>query len=67
MSLKSTEIESDDKTQSTQYRQLLRQWLNRSMKIKITDGRYVIGTFLCTDKHSNIILGSCQEFIDSAG
>ena len=48
-------------------RNKIRQWLNRSMKIKITDGRYVIGTFLCTDKHSNIILGSCQEFIDSTG
>jgi small nuclear ribonucleoprotein (snRNP)-like protein len=52
---------------NSESRNKIRQWLNRSMKIKITDGRYVIGTFLCTDKHSNIILGSCQEFIDSTG
>lgn len=62
--MSSTPTESNESDQS---RQQVRQWLNRSMKIKITDGRYVIGTFLCTDKQSNIILGSCQEYLDSAG
>jgi small nuclear ribonucleoprotein (snRNP)-like protein len=46
---------------------VLRQYLNRNMKVKITDGRVLVGIFLCTDKQSNIILGSCQEFVDIAG
>lgn len=54
-------------SETTDIRAKLRQWLNRSMKIKITDGRYVIGTFLCTDRQANIILGACQEYIDSTG
>lgn len=48
-------------------RKLIRSWLNRSMKVKITDGRTVIGVFLCTDKHSNLILGSCHEYFDISG
>ncbi|XP_065646242.1 N-alpha-acetyltransferase 38, NatC auxiliary subunit isoform X2 [Hydra vulgaris] len=36
--------------------------LNKTMKLEITDGRTLIGQFLCTDKDENIILGSCQEF-----
>lgn len=48
-------------------RKLIRTWLNRSMKVKITDGRTVIGVFLCTDKHSNLILGSCHEYFDISG
>ena len=46
-------------------RRLIRSWLNRSMRVKITDGRTVTGVFLCTDKHSNLILGSCHEYFDS--
>ncbi len=45
----------------------IKKWLNKSMKVKITDGRVLVGVFLCTDKHSNIILGSCLEYIDSSG
>lgn len=33
------------------------------MKVEISDGRTLIGQFLCTDADENIILGSCQEFI----
>ena len=37
------------------------------MKIEISDGRTLIGQFLCTDCDKNIILGSCQEFIGNPG
>jgi small nuclear ribonucleoprotein (snRNP)-like protein len=48
-------------------RQWLESYLNKSMKIKITDGRVLIGIFLCTDKNSNVILGSCQEHLNNSG
>lgn len=30
----------------------------------MTDGRILIGLFLCTDSDANIILGMCSEFRD---
>ena len=33
------------------------------MKIKLTDGRILIGIFLCTDKDANVILGTCDEYL----
>ncbi|XP_028394206.1 N-alpha-acetyltransferase 38, NatC auxiliary subunit-like [Dendronephthya gigantea] len=42
---------------------LLQSWLNKTLKVKISDGRRLIGSFLCTDQEMNIILGSCQEFV----
>ena len=47
-------------------RKMINEWLNRLFKVKITDGRIIQGIFLCTDKHSNVILGSCQEYIGSS-
>jgi len=44
-------------------RVFLESLLNKTVKIEITDGRTLIGTYLCTDREKNIILGSCQEFI----
>ncbi|XP_040075051.1 N-alpha-acetyltransferase 38, NatC auxiliary subunit isoform X1 [Ixodes scapularis] len=44
-------------------RERLQQWLNKSMKIEMSDGRTLIGTFLCTDRDQNVILGSCSEFL----
>lgn len=29
----------------------------------MTDGRTLIGVFLCTDRDANIILGSCSEYL----
>ncbi|CAG9761975.1 unnamed protein product [Ceutorhynchus assimilis] len=43
----------------------LRSWLNKTLKIKMTDGRTLIGVFLCTDRDANIILGSCSEYLPS--
>ena len=42
----------------------LRRLLNRNMKITMTDGRTLIGMFLCTDRNCNVILGSCQEYLN---
>lgn len=41
----------------------LRTWLNHYMRIQMTDGRVLIGLFMCTDKDKNVILGSCQEYL----
>ncbi|KAK3609258.1 hypothetical protein CHS0354_006183 [Potamilus streckersoni] len=41
----------------------LEKWLNKSMKIQMTDKRTLIGIFLCTDRDCNVILGSCEEYI----
>lgn len=41
---------------------LLQSWLKRKMKIKLTDGRIVVGVFMCTDSECNIILGQCREY-----
>uniref|UniRef100_A0A1B6CL54 Sm domain-containing protein n=1 Tax=Clastoptera arizonana TaxID=38151 RepID=A0A1B6CL54_9HEMI len=45
-------------------RQKLQSWINKYMKIEMTDGRILIGMFLCTDRDGNIILGSCSEFLN---
>ncbi|XP_069113951.1 N-alpha-acetyltransferase 38, NatC auxiliary subunit-like [Argopecten irradians] len=43
----------------------LERWLNKGMKIQMTDGRTLIGVFLCTDRDRNVILGSCEEYLRS--
>lgn len=45
-------------------REFLSKLLNKTMRVKITDGRTLIGTFLCTDKNANIVLGSALEFVN---
>ena len=45
----------------------LRWYLNRWLRIKITDGRTLIGLFLCTDRDLNIILGRAVEHVDGDG
>ncbi|XP_072259136.1 N-alpha-acetyltransferase 38, NatC auxiliary subunit [Pyxicephalus adspersus] len=44
-------------------RHKLESLLNRNMRIEMTDGRSLIGCFLCTDRDCNVILGSAQEFL----
>ena len=29
---------------------LLKSWLNKNMKVEMSDGRVLVGIFLCTDK-----------------
>lgn len=57
------------KTENNPKKEFIGKLLNKTMKVKITDGRTLIGTFLCTDSDANIVLGSCLEYVnfDSAG
>ncbi|CAH2242670.1 jg8488 [Pararge aegeria aegeria] len=43
----------------------LRKWLNMNFRIEMTDGRVLIGIFLCTDRDANVILGACSEYLKS--
>lgn len=45
----------------------LESYLNFKSRIKITDGRLFIGTFVCIDKEKNIILAHTEEFRESNG
>lgn len=48
-------------------RQQLQALLNKTMRIRMTDGRTLVGCFLCTDRDCNVILGSAQEFLKPSG
>ncbi|XP_014778225.1 N-alpha-acetyltransferase 38, NatC auxiliary subunit [Octopus bimaculoides] len=57
--------ESCDEISVIDGRRKLQRWLNKNMKIKMSDGRTLIGIFLCTDRDRNVILGSCEEYLNS--
>ena len=61
--------QEDDIQNQTQNngKEYLRGMLNKLMKIKLSDGRILIGVFLCTDRDSNVILGSCSEYVLDQG
>ncbi len=42
---------------------LLSGYLNRQMRVFLTDGRVIIGSFLCTDRDSNLVLSNCDEYL----
>ena len=44
-------------------RKELESYLNKRMRIGISDGRVIDGMFLCTDMECNIVLGNCEEFL----
>lgn len=44
-------------------RSTLEGWLGRNMRIMMSDGRTLIGQFLCTDRQRNVILGTAQEYV----
>ncbi|XP_042332725.1 N-alpha-acetyltransferase 38, NatC auxiliary subunit isoform X2 [Sceloporus undulatus] len=48
-------------------RRKLENLLNKSMRIRMTDGRTLVGCFLCTDRDCNVILGSAQEYLKASG
>lgn len=43
-------------------RSKLRSWLGRILKIVITDGRVIVGRFVCTDRDGNVILENAWEY-----
>ncbi|XP_060587507.1 N-alpha-acetyltransferase 38-B, NatC auxiliary subunit-like [Ruditapes philippinarum] len=57
------DIAHSETEEECQGKKLLRSWLNKSMKVQMTDGRTLIGIFLCTDSERNVILGSCEEYL----
>ncbi|XP_029310657.1 N-alpha-acetyltransferase 38, NatC auxiliary subunit isoform X1 [Cottoperca gobio] len=57
--------EQSEVSPSSQARQKLEGLLNKNMRIRMTDGRTLVGLFLCTDRDCNVILGSAQEFLKS--
>ncbi|KAG1473274.1 hypothetical protein G6F56_001048 [Rhizopus delemar] len=42
--------------------QKLASYLNFQARIKITDGRIFVGTFMCIDKQKNVILANTKEY-----
>ncbi|XP_037743563.1 N-alpha-acetyltransferase 38, NatC auxiliary subunit [Chelonia mydas] len=59
------EAEAPDSPRARARRQL-EALLNRSLRIRMTDGRTLVGCFLCTDRDCNVILGSAQEFLKAS-
>lgn len=43
-------------------RMRLQTWLGRILRIKITDGRILVGSFACTDRDVNILLIKCKSY-----
>lgn len=48
-------------------RRRLEALLNRSLRVRMSDGRTLVGCFLCTDRDANVILGSAHEFLKPSG
>ncbi|XP_058818780.1 N-alpha-acetyltransferase 38, NatC auxiliary subunit [Topomyia yanbarensis] len=48
-------------------RKQLKSWLNKTFRVKMTDGRILIGMFVCTDADANVILGLTSEFTENEG
>ena len=46
--------EADGETE----REVIRGFLNKRLRVELSDGRLVIGDLLCTDRDMNIVLGN---------
>ena len=49
----------------TESRQYIRKLLNKLMRVKLTDGRVLVGQFLCTDREANVILGTISLLLST--
>ncbi|XP_062564177.1 N-alpha-acetyltransferase 38, NatC auxiliary subunit [Armigeres subalbatus] len=58
---------SDVAEETDPSRKMLKSWLNNTFRIKMTDGRILIGMFVCTDADANVILGLTSEFTENGG
>ncbi|KAH8245272.1 hypothetical protein KR032_007684, partial [Drosophila birchii] len=57
----------DSVPSTTQGRSSLQQWLGRPMRLKITDGRILVGLFACTDRDVNILMTNCKSYCEKEG
>ncbi|XP_050100728.1 N-alpha-acetyltransferase 38, NatC auxiliary subunit isoform X2 [Anopheles aquasalis] len=46
---------------------ILKTLLNRMFRIKMTDGRILIGFFVCTDADANVVLQLASEYTEIGG
>uniref|UniRef100_A0A336LG16 CSON008894 protein n=1 Tax=Culicoides sonorensis TaxID=179676 RepID=A0A336LG16_CULSO len=58
---------AEEKKPLTPGREKLQSWLDKTLRIVMTDSRILVGDFLCTDRSGNVILGMCYEYTDVAG
>jgi len=54
---------ADDSSVVNAAREKLNTYLGSQIKVAVSDGRVLIGEFMCTDKDRNLILGNCEEYI----
>ncbi|XP_058058891.1 uncharacterized protein LOC131209772 [Anopheles bellator] len=65
--METDEIQSVEPTETDPKRKLLRTWLNSMFRIKMTDGRILIGFFVCTDAEANVVLQVTSEYTEIGG
>lgn len=51
-------MESQEKNEK---KEMVKSWLNKQMKVKVTDNRIFIGKFICLDHFKNIILEGTKQ------
>lgn len=51
------------KDEGSKAREELEGYLDKRMRVSLSDGRVIDGMFLCTDKDCNMVLGNCEEFL----
>uniref|UniRef100_A0AAG5CR76 Sm domain-containing protein n=1 Tax=Anopheles atroparvus TaxID=41427 RepID=A0AAG5CR76_ANOAO len=57
----------DDPGKDNPKRKMLKSWLNNMFRIKMTDGRVLIGIFVCTDADANVVMQVTSECPEVGG
>ena len=61
--MESGEAKELGEDEGSKVREELEGYLNKRMRVSLSDGRVIDGMFLCTDKDCNMVLGNCEEFL----
>lgn len=48
--------------EATRERAFVSGLINKTLRVKISDGRVLIGALLCTDRDQNLIIGGAAEY-----